>query len=134
MTGVNPKNFHASMYTFYFLCRRFLTGLLLVVCVEFPMFQCAILLIFATSNFIYLTSVKPMASKKENAIELFNEFCIIICAHLYNIFLRGDGNITFVNSTGWAFIGVTGANILGNLSIVFVISIKDGCSSIVEKC
>jgi hypothetical protein len=38
MEGVNPHNFHSSMYIIYFLGRRFTTGALLVICVDYPFF------------------------------------------------------------------------------------------------
>ena len=35
MEGVNPHSYHSSMYTFYFLVRRFLTGIGLVIFIDF---------------------------------------------------------------------------------------------------
>ena len=88
MEGVNPHNYNATMYTFYFVVRRLLTGVILVVFHEYPFFQCSSLLIFSTVNFIYIVSDKPLEGK-ENRLEIFNEVCIIGCAHIFNIFVRG---------------------------------------------
>jgi hypothetical protein len=88
MEGVNPHNFHASMFTVYFLLRRLATGIILVALIDYPIFQCSFLMVFSTTNFIYVFTVSPLETKKENRIESFNEICILTCAHLYNIFLR----------------------------------------------
>ena len=88
MEGVNPHNYHASMFTVYFLLRRLATGIVLVALIEYPIFQCSFLMVFSTTNFIYVSTVHPLDTKKENRIESFNEICILTCAHLYNIFLR----------------------------------------------
>ena len=45
-------------------------------------------MVFSTTNFIYVSTVGPLETKKENRIEGFNEISILTCAHLYNIFLR----------------------------------------------
>lgn len=133
MEGVNPHNFHASMYIVYFLGRRFASGALLVVFVEYPFFQCAILLIFSTINLIYIITVKPLEDKKQNRIEYFNEFSIITCAHIYNIFLRGEGTIGFINGTGWMFMAMAAFNILGNLCIVVMDTLADTTNNCIAK-
>jgi hypothetical protein len=88
MEGVNPHNYHASMFTVYFLLRRLATGIVLIALTEYPIFQCSFLMVFSTTNFIYVSTVAPLETKKENRIEGFNEISILTCAHLYNIFLR----------------------------------------------
>ena len=125
MEGVNPHNFNASMYTIYFLLRRFLTGAGLVVFVEFPFFQCASLLTFSTINFIYIVNIRPLEDTKQNRIEKFNELTIMFCSHMYNIFLRGEGTIPFINGVGWTFMGAAMLNILGNLAVVVFETIAD---------
>ena len=64
LEGVNPHNYHASMYTVYFLIRRFLTGFGLVVFVANPFFQCASLMVFTTVNLIYLINIQPLEDSK----------------------------------------------------------------------
>ena len=112
------------MYIVYFLIRRFLTGTLLIVFVEYPFFQCVLLLVMSTMNFIYIVSVKPLENTKQNRIEIFNELCIMVCAHLYNIFLRGEGSLQFLNGTGWTFMGTAAFNIIGNMGIVIMDSLS----------
>jgi len=53
-------------------------------------------MVFSTINFIYVATVDPLETGKENKIEVFNEICILTCAHLYNIFLRGEGGAAFI--------------------------------------
>ena len=91
MDGVNPRDYHSSMFTVYFLLRRLVTGFVLLALIDYPFFQCMFLMVFSTTNFIYVSSVKPMETKKENYIEIFNELCILLCSHLYNMFLRAEG-------------------------------------------
>ena len=70
-------------------------------------------------NYVYLYSVRPLKSKQENQIEIMNEFSILECAYIYNIFVRGEGSIEFFNWIGWIFIGFSIFNTFYNLSFVF---------------
>ena len=49
----------------------------------------------------------------------------MFCAHMYNIFLRGEGTIEFINGVGWTFITASALNILMNMSIVVFETIKE---------
>ena len=132
MDEINFNDYHSSMYTFYFISRRLLTGFGLVVFSESPLFQCNSLLVFSTINFIYLVNCRPFLSAKLNRIEIFNELTIIFCSHMYNIFLRGEGTIGFISTVGWVFIGAAAFNILGNFSIVIFESISDSGGKFVQ--
>ena len=135
MTGVNPHNFHASMFTVYFLLRRLVTGIILIALIQWPFFQCAFLMIFSTINFIYISTVHPMETRRENWVEIFNEICILTCAHLYNMFLRSEGGPAFLGHIGWAFMGVSAFNILGNLALVIYETALEafrGCAGRIE--
>jgi len=44
---------------------------------------------------------------------------------LYNVFLRGEGNIGFINIIGWVFMGVSVFNIFTNLVFVLISSISN---------
>ena len=90
------------------------------------------MLVFSTINFVYHVSVYPFDSKKQNIIELFNELNIMVCCHLYNIFLRGEGSIDFINTIGWVFMGLTGINIVGNLSVVLFETMIDSVQKVVD--
>ena len=127
MEGVDPHSYHASMYTVYFLWRRLATGFVLLALVDYPFFQSTFLMIFSTMNFIYISSVRPMDTKRENLVEIVNELSILVCAHLYSIFLRGDGGPGFIGAVGWAFMGASILNILFNLTLIVTDSLVDGC-------
>ena len=71
-----------------------------------------------------------MENKKQNRIEIFNEMTIMFCSHLYNIFLRGEGQIEFINYVGWSFIGASAFNILVNMAIVVIETLIDIGSNI----
>ena len=75
---------------------------------------------FSVINFVYLYTVKPLETRKENLIELINEFCILECAYIYNIFVRGEGTLEFLDNMGWVFLGISAFNILCNLSFVIL--------------
>ena len=57
----------------------------------------------------------------------------MMCAHFYNIFLRGEGTVEFLDGTGWSFMGVASFNILGNMSILILDSIREGALNLVHK-
>ena len=133
LEGVNPHNYHASMYTVYFLIRRFLTGFGLVVFVANPFFQCASLMVFTTVNLIYLINIQPLEDSKQNKIEILNEVTVMLSAHVFNIFLRGEGTDGFINNMGWVYIGISVFNILINLAIVLIDSIYETGSEYLEK-
>jgi len=89
-------------------------------------------LLFSTINFIYLVSVKPLEDRKQNRIEYFNELTIMLCSHIYNIFLRGEGTIGFIGVVGWTFMGAAAINILGNMGVVLFETLNDAGGKIME--
>jgi len=125
MEEVNPYHLHASLFTVHFLVRRLITGMLLVLMVQYPFFQCVFLLLGSTANIIYLATWQPLVSKKENRMELFNEISILSCCHLFMIFIQDRGSAKFLGYVGWTFMGVASLNILGNLSVVVLASVFD---------
>ena len=70
----------------------------------------------------YLIYVKPLDEPLKNKLEILNEICIL--AMSYHLFLFTD----FVDSNqlsfllGWILMGITGINILVNLSIILFMS------------
>ena len=53
LDGIKLDHFHTSMYNIYFLVRRLLTGIGLVVLRYHPFFQSYFLMIFSWINFMY---------------------------------------------------------------------------------
>ena len=87
-------------------------------------------MVLSTTNFIYQWVVKPMEQQKNNYIELFNEFCILLCAYLMNVFLEGVAPAPFMTKIGWAFMGVSMFNILINVVGLIVDQIYENGSSV----
>ena len=115
MEDVNPYNYHASMFTVYFLIRRLIAAIILVVLIDWPIFTCSILMVLSIINFIYISVVKPLSNKQENINESFNEICIYLCSQTYNVFCRAEGGYIFINKIGWTFMGVCTFNIVINV-------------------
>lgn len=55
------------------------------------------------------------------------------CAHIYNVFLRGQGSIGFINGTGWVFMGLAAFNILGNLAVVVIDTLVEAVQKYLNK-
>lgn len=56
-----------------------------------------------------------MEYRKDNYIELFNEFSILMCAYVMNVFCEGMAPAPFMNKIGWAFMSFSMSNILLNV-------------------
>ena len=87
-----------------------------MVMIDIPFFQTSLLMVMSTINFIYMVSAKPLVSKSENKIELFNELCILLCCHLMTTFLNIAMPAEFAGVLGWVFVGVATFNVIFNLS------------------
>ena len=120
MTEVSPNSYHASFYSVYFLLRRFATAILLVVLVKWPFFTCTFLMIFSYMNFIYLTIVRPLETKKANIIESFNEICIYFCSHIYTVLCRAEGGHVFIDKMGWVYMSICSFNVLSNIVLILL--------------
>lgn len=55
------------------------------------------------------------------------------CSHIYNIFLRGEGTVSFINGTGWAFMITCISNILGNLAVVLFNTFCDFSAKLADR-
>lgn len=111
-------NIHRVNYNAYFVARRMAMALTLVQLEQFPFFQCTIMTVLSTMNFIYLFCTRPFDSPSESRIEIFNEGTIVLCSHLMTIFL----NIAIAEDSlwklGWVLIGIMSVNIAANIAIV----------------
>ena len=73
-------------------------------------------MVFSTVTFIYVAVARPL--REGNEIECFNEFCIMLCSHLTNVFLNIAVELETRDILGWVFMGIAMINILVNLIIV----------------
>jgi hypothetical protein len=122
---IKTNAWSSVMYNFYFMSRRFMTVMVLVWMEDLPFFQMQFLLIFSTINFIYLVVTKPVEKSFNNKIEIFNEACILLCAHEINVLLDDSIPTNLKDTLGWVIMATAALNILVNLSIVIVNSIVD---------
>lgn len=116
--GYKLYSYHSSMYNVYYLTRRVLTSIILVVFHEHPYFQASMLLVMSTINLIYTFSEKPFTSSKTNKIEVFNETCILICSYTTFMQVNVAYETSIKNFLGLAFIISGGINVFVNLVII----------------
>lgn len=65
---------------------------------------------------IYLVGWGPLI--EGNRIEIFNETCIMLCAHIVNVFLNIAVPLETRDLMGWVLMGIAFGNILVNLIMV----------------
>lgn len=70
------------------MLRRLLSVVVLAFMDDFPFFQCSFLMIFSTLNLAYLIASKPMLTKYDNFINIFNEVSIALFTHLMTTILN----------------------------------------------
>lgn len=121
----NTETLQAALYTVYFLYRRFFTVIVLVFATGWPYFQTTCLMVFSTINVVYMLSVKPLQTKFDNLLDLFNEICTLLVVHMMTICLNVAIPSELSDILGWLMIAVTSFNIFINLSLVGYCSIKD---------
>jgi hypothetical protein len=115
--GSNHGSFHGAMFNVYFMYRRLLTVLILVLLEKLPSIQITLLTIFAVANFIY--TVVELPYEENNIGEILNETAILLCAYMINTFMNClDSN--FSENLGWVFISICGLNIFINLIMICV--------------
>jgi len=83
----------------------------LVMGQDHPYFQCCGLVILSCINLVYQVMAKPFEMKKDNAIELFNEVCILLSSYMMCIFLDKNSSMPFLRLVGWSFMGLTFLNV-----------------------
>lgn len=76
-------------------------------------------------NITYLVTYKPIADSHENKIEIFNETCILLFSYMVatclNVAMPQDMN----DLIGFLMIGFTASNIIVNLAIVGMMTVRD---------
>jgi len=117
---------HQALYNIVFLVRRGLSVMILIYMVDTPFFQLSLFMIFSTFNLNYIAHSKPLLQMKDNYIEVFNEICICIVAHIMVNLLNLSIPFDLKDNFGWILIGVSLFNVCVNLCITFWASIKLG--------
>ena len=108
----------SMQYNIYFMARRFSIVYIIIVLNDYPFFVCQALMILGTMNLIMLVGYTPYTSGQ--GIEVFNEACIVIVAHIVNIFLNDTMPAELKVDLGWVLMGVSFVNVLMNLILLGV--------------
>lgn len=117
------KELPQAMYNVFFMIRRAIISFVLVFLVQYPYFQCAILINLSIVNICYMIVYKPL--KVDNGIEIYNETTIYLTTMIMTNFLNVAQPIEVIDMMGWVLIGVAGINLVVNIMITMIISIKD---------
>lgn len=120
LQGLKLDNLNCTMYNIFFLMRRATTAVVLVVLQNHPYFQCCFLVVLSLTNISYQIIVKPFELRKDNYIEVFNEFCILGSSYMMCIFLDKQSSQKFLKLVGWSFMGLTFVNVgLNAVALLF---------------
>jgi len=111
LQGLKKDSLTCTLYNIWFLFRRALTAMILVMAQDHPYFQCCFLVILSLINITYQIMVKPFELKKDNYIEVFNEGSILVSAYMMCIFLDKQSSQEFLKLVGWSFMGLTFFNV-----------------------
>jgi Na+/melibiose symporter-like transporter len=76
-------------------------------------------------NLCYLVETFPLKSRKENLIEIFNEVCIYLCSNVMAVFLNVAMPTSLRMQLGWFLMGVAALNIVVNLALTCLSSLRD---------
>jgi hypothetical protein len=126
LQGLKKDSLTCTLYNIWFLFRRALTAMILVMAQDHPYFQCCFLVILSLINISYQIMVKPFELKKDNYIEVFNEGSILVSAYMMCIFLDKQSSQEFLKLVGWSFMGLTFINVgLNAVACYSTISTKE---------
>jgi len=90
--NVNVERKASLAYTVVFLIRRLLFSAVLVLLINYPLYQVLATYFLCLFNTIYVISVKPFNTATSNYSEIFNELCLLFGAthlFLYTDYLEG---------------------------------------------
>ena len=76
------------------------------------------MMIFSTLNVAYMMAVRPLQSKFDNYLDLFNEMSTLVLIHLMTTCLNIAIPAELSDVLGWLMIVVTSFNIMANLTLV----------------
>eukprot|EP00347_Sterkiella_histriomuscorum_P018674 403344610 len=91
---------------------------------DYPYFQISLLLYQSLLLYIYVGIVKPFETVKFNRIEQFNEVCILAVSYHLLIFTDYVDDTDIQDDFGYSIIAITMVNIVVNMGIMIVETIK----------
>ena len=102
------------------MLRRLIFGVSVVIGMDYPLMQMQVYIITSLIVISALVGILPYNTKTMNAIEIFNEVCILIISHQLPLFTLLFDYPDFQYQFGWAVIFITIINMLVNMLIVMV--------------
>ena len=94
--NIDVERKSALAYTVVFLTRRLLFSAVLVLMINYPLYQVFCTYFLCLFNTIYIIAAKPFKYPISNLSEIFNELCLLFGAthlFLYTDYLQGQVNI-----------------------------------------
>jgi len=114
---VNPGNLHAAFYTVYFVLRRLLYALSIVYGGSLVGIQLMAQVLMSLLQLCYLVRVRPFTDPQNNALEIFNEGCILLILTCLLPFATGTENVLAAYNFGYLVIGLFLFNIGVNIML-----------------
>jgi len=93
--------------------------------IDYPLYQVFATYFLCFFNTLYVIAVKPFKSPTSNFSEIFNEICLLFGAthlFLYTDYMQGQVSIQY--SSGWSMIALTALNVIVNVSLMVVASVR----------
>jgi hypothetical protein len=119
-----------ALYMVIFMLRRFFSVCVLMVLDFWPYAQCTMLMTISTLNLLYLFGQKPLKSKFENYINIFNELSIVLFCHLMTTMLNIAMPRSLFNQLGWMLIATASFNIFANM----VLMVRQQFIEVIDSC
>lgn len=120
--GLRYKNRWALLYNSFFIGRRLIFALIIVMLKDHQALQVIFFFYQCLIVFVYIIHAKPFDDSQLNKIELFNEACILTTAYhllVFTDFIPDDETYDSVRyAFGISMVVVTGVNVIVNTSIM----------------
>ena len=107
------------------MIQRLIIAFTLIILRGLPLLQFTILIVISMYRIKILIQYSPFKESKDNAVELFNEYTILLVICLIHSMLIGNLSKDEKSILGWALIIGSSINIVGNMMIVIYFSSKD---------
>ena len=98
-----------------------------------PTIQCLLKLVMTVLSLVYVVHTKPHDDRLQNRMEMINEICILVFDyHLLLLMTKPSVDVVDPNqgellyNVGWSFIGVFIVFLFSNISLLIMISVKQG--------
>lgn len=125
MEGISPHSKWTFMYNVFFMTRRLITTVFIIVFNTIPLLQLAGMIFPSVLTFSYLIGNMPFKKAIDNWIEIFNEITVLVVTHVVLSFINPLHAVEIRVMLGWFMIISTSFNIATNLIIVLVYSSID---------